>query len=340
MFLSVASHGCASTQVCHTQTASVGVQAQTVASSTSTAAGPEERSCVFLGYDSLCERADAFRELCGVSANVFALLLSLLAPIRTRRTDVPMSQKLVIFLMKLKLGISFASLAVLLGLHRTTVSRIFFIILSNLVTAMQQWIPESSLHVVQATMPDCFKRHYPRCRFIIDCTEIRTEEPPNVEQKRALFSRYKGCYTLKFLVAILPNGTVTFVSDAYGGRTSDTHITIESGFLNKVEPGDVVLADKGFPGIRTSSKGIVILPPFSKGNEQFTYDELQEGYHVAQVRVHVERVIQRIKTFNVLNTRVSNHMIPHMSDVMRMCCILVNLQSPVINSAKDDDSFD
>lgn len=178
---------------------------------------------------------------------------------------------------------------------------------------MNHWIPEPDLPVVQATMPDCFKRHYPHCRFIIDCTEIRTEEPPNVEQKRALFSRYKGCYTLKFLVGILPNGTVTFVSDAYGGRTSDTHITIESGFLNKVEPGDVVLADKGFPGIRASTKGIVVLPPFSKGNEQFTYADLQEGYHVAQVRVHVERVIQRIKTFNVLNTRVSNHMIPYMS---------------------------
>lgn len=125
MFLSVASDGRASTQVRHTET-SVCIQAQTT-SRTSTGTGPEERSCVFLGYNSLCERADAFRELCGVSANVFALLLSVLAAIPTRRTDVPMPQKLVIFLMKLKLGISFASLGVFLGIHRTTVSHTFFL---------------------------------------------------------------------------------------------------------------------------------------------------------------------------------------------------------------------
>uniref|UniRef100_A0A023G5L8 Transposase Helix-turn-helix domain-containing protein n=1 Tax=Amblyomma triste TaxID=251400 RepID=A0A023G5L8_AMBTT len=121
-----------------------------------------------------------------------------LSPIVARRIDVPVPQKLVIFLMKLKLGISFASLGVLFGLHRTAVSRIFYFVLSNLLAAMKEWIPEPSLATVQATMPACFKIHYPRCRYIIDCTEIRTEEPPTVEQRRALFSHYKGGYTLKF----------------------------------------------------------------------------------------------------------------------------------------------
>ncbi|KAH7954996.1 hypothetical protein HPB49_023698 [Dermacentor silvarum] len=126
-------------------------------------------------------------------------------------------------------------------------------------------------------MPTCFKLHYPRCRYIIDCTELRTEEPPTTEQKRALFSYYKGGYTLKFFIGVLPNGTVTFVSQAYGGCTSDTHITLESGFLDRIEPGDVVLVDKGFPGINApteSQKGIIVLSPFSKGNVQLTHEEL------------------------------------------------------------------
>lgn len=83
--------------------------------------------------------------------------------------------------------------------------------------------------------------------------------------------------------------------DTYGRRTSDTHITIESRFLNKVEPGVVVLAYKGFPGIRAFTKRVVVLPTFSKGNEQFTNDELQAGYHVAQMRVHVERSFNALK---------------------------------------------
>lgn len=332
LFLSVTSEGSASTQVSHSNTVDCGIQADTC--KTSTATGPDERTCTFHGYCSLVKRQDAFRELCGVNTNVFALLMSVLSPIAVREVDVPMSQKLVIFLMKMKLGVSFASIAVLFGLHRTTVSRIFFFVLSNLLSAMQRWIPRPSLEAVQATMPACFRLHYPRCRYIIDCTELRTEEPATVEQRRALFSHYKGGYTLKFLIGILPNGTVTFVSQAYGGRASDTHITIDSGFLDRIEPGDVVLADKGFPGIRAPTQsqcGIVVLPPFSKGNAQFTFEELQETYHIAQVRVHVERVIQRVKLFNIVNSRVPIDLIPHMSEIMRMCCILVNLQAPVMN---------
>ncbi|KAH9374685.1 hypothetical protein HPB48_000158 [Haemaphysalis longicornis] len=79
-------------------------------------------------------------------------------------------------------------------------------------------------------------------------------------------------------------------------------------FWRRIEPEDVILADKGFPGIRApreGQQGIVVLPPFSKGNVQFTYEELQQTYHIAQVRIHVESVIQRIKIYNVLNNRVS-----------------------------------
>ncbi|KAK8788381.1 hypothetical protein V5799_021843 [Amblyomma americanum] len=215
LFLSVASQGCASTQVCHNDTVDTSVQAQVATESTF--AGPEERSCVFLGYESMCHKEEAFRELCGVSANVFALLLSVISPIPVRQIDVPVAQKLAIFLMRLKLGTSFSSIAVLFGLHRTAVSRIFYFVLSNMLAALQNFIPNPSRATVDALMPACFMRHYPRCRFIIDCTEVRTEEPPTLEQRRALFSHYKGGYTLKFLVGILPNGCITFVSDAYGG---------------------------------------------------------------------------------------------------------------------------
>lgn len=55
-----------------------------------------------------------------------------------------------------------------------------------------------------------------------------------------------------------------------------------------------------------------------------------QTYHVAQIRVHDERVIQRIKISNVLNARVPIDLIPHMSDIMCMCCILTVPQTTVI----------
>lgn len=162
---------------------------------------------------------------------------------------------------------------------------------------------------------------------------MRTETPATIEQQWALFSHYKGCHTVKFLIAILPNGTVTFISDAYGGPTSDTYITIDSGFLEHIEAGDVVLADKGFPGIKApveNKHGVMVFPPFSKGQLQFTNEEMEMTYQVAQVRIHVERAIQRVKVFNILNSRVPTELIPSMTDIVRMCCVLVNLQPPII----------
>ncbi|KAM7303328.1 uncharacterized protein ISCGN_013290 [Ixodes scapularis] len=330
LFLSVASNGEASTQVSHAVTESVAVQASTERAEI--AVGPDSHTCIFAGHDSLVGKVGALEELCSVSTNVFALLLHLFCPIVVRETDVSIENKLIIFLVKLKLGISFTSIGVLFGVHRTTVRRIFFFILRNLSSATSSWIPHPSLFAVQATMPECFKAHYPRCRYIIDCTEVRTETPATIEQQRALFSHYKGCHTVKFLIAILPNGTATFISDAYGGRTSDTYITIDSGFLERVEPGDV-LADKGFPGIKApveNKHGVMVFPPFSKGQLQFTNEEMEMTYQVAQVRIHVETAIQRVKVFNILNSRVPTELIPSMTDIVRMCCVLVNLQPPII----------
>lgn len=86
---------------------------------------------------------------------------------------------------------------------------------------------------------------------MLDCTEIKVEQPCTAEQKVYLYSRYKGGYTIKFLVSITPSGMINFLSKCYGGRSSDTFITTDCGFLSLLEPGDVILADKGFPEIIT-----------------------------------------------------------------------------------------
>ena len=49
-----------------------------------------------------------------------------------------------------------------------------------------------------------------------------------------------------FLIAVPPAGTITFIFQLLGGHVSDKHLTEQSGFLQLLEPEDIILADKGF----------------------------------------------------------------------------------------------
>ena len=95
-------------------------------------------------------------------------------------------------------------------------------------------------------MPDCFKKLYPNTRCIIDCSEVFIETPSSLDSLSQVWSDYKSHCTFKFLVAVTPNGAVSWISPAYGGRTSDIHIVRQSGFLDLLEPHDRVMADRGF----------------------------------------------------------------------------------------------
>ncbi|XP_049267200.1 uncharacterized protein LOC119375335 [Rhipicephalus sanguineus] len=302
----------------------------------SIAVGPSTRTCFFSGYHSIIASPDSLRSLCGVDGNVLALLLGLLPSVRDRSSDVTVENKLLIFLMKMKLGISFSAVATLFGVHEKTASRAFYTVLHTLVEITRDWIYKPPVTDIMLSQPSCFKANYPQCTLIIDCTELKTETPPEVRQQHMLYSPYKGTYTLKFLVAIIPNGMVVFKSKPYGGRCSDTHITLDSKFLNIIGPEDTILADRGFPGIRTSlaDRGVIlVMPPFSAGsNIPFTPEEMEQTYSVASVRIHVERAIKRIKHYNILNHRVPVSLIPAMDEIFHMCCILANLQPPLILS--------
>lgn len=51
---------------------------------------------------------------------------------------------------------------------------------------------------------------------------------------------------MKYLIACSPDGLISYISFGFGGRTTDKMIVEESTYLNLLEPGAEVMADRGF----------------------------------------------------------------------------------------------
>ena len=151
--------------------------------------------------------------------------------------------------------------------------------------------------MVQGNMPQIFKETYPTARCIIDCSEVHIEQPLAFQPREQTYSQYKKHNTVKFLIAITTAGTISFVSRFWGGRVSDKYLTQQSVFLQLLEQGDTVLADRGFDisddiGLHG---GKLAIPVFTRGKSQLNQKEVEFSQRLARVRIHVERVIGLMK---------------------------------------------
>ena len=143
------------------------------------------------------------------------------------------------------------------------------------------------------TQHHSFFRNYPFITVIIDCFEVFIEKPTNLIGRAQTFSNYKHHNTIRILIGITPQGSISFVSEAWGGRTSDKFLTENCGFLNKLLPGDMVMADRG--STISESVGLkqaeLAIPAFTKGKAQLDPIDVEKTRGIANVRIHVERVI-------------------------------------------------
>ena len=208
--------------------------------------------------------------------------------------------------MKLRLNPPNQDLAFRYEVSSPTVCRIFkkwiIAMYHRLGPHLIQWPSREGL---QRTMPFCFRVNYGlKVSGIIDCFELFIEKPSSLLAKACTWSQYKHYNTTKYLICISPQGVITFISKGWGGRTSDKHITEHSGFLKHLQHGDVILADRGFNIAEClGSVGASLhIPSFTRGKTQLSPSEVEKTRSIANVRIHVERVIGAVRQrFSILS---------------------------------------
>lgn len=199
--------------------------------------------------------------------------------VQKRTESLMLEDHLLVVLMKLRLGLSNRDIAYRFKVSESTVSNIlrsWLPVMANILKSIIKW---PSKGAVLKNMPKSFRRHFKRCRCIIDCTEIFIERPNNLTARAQTWSNYKHHNTVKYLVGITPAGAVSFLSTGWGGRVSDKQITLESGFLHLLEPKDEILADRGFL-IRDqlAAYGATLrIPNFTKGKSQLPACEVDSS---------------------------------------------------------------
>ena len=188
-------------------------------------------------------------------------------------------QQLTLCLLKLRLNLAHMDLGQRFGINKSSSSRIFLNMIDVLHKRLKDLIVWPEREELQETMPMSFRVHFgTNVVVIIDCFEVFIDTPSSLGARAWTWSSYKHNNTVKFLIGVTPQGNISFLSKGWGGRTSDMFcITEHCGLLNKLNPGDVVLADRGFDiADSVGMMGATLhIPAFTKGKKQLSGREVE-----------------------------------------------------------------
>ena len=190
---------------------------------------------------------------------------------------------------------------------------------------------DASLAQVQANMPATVKELYPNLPEIYDATEMETQKSKDPVAQRLMWSNYKQRHTVKVQTGCDPAGSITSISDAYGGSTSDKHLFVKSGLADKLQNGEAIMVDKGYliKDVLQGKQVTLLRPPFLKGGQQLEEQDRDQCRTIARHRIVVENVNARVKRFKILSQKIPVTLLPLINETVYVCGMLCHFSKPL-----------
>lgn len=235
-------------------------------------------------------------------------------------------------MIRLRTNISTSLLASIFGIEHQyagAVLRTWIPFLAAKLAFLIDWIPRNE----RKQLPKAFRGMFKKCVGVLDCFELQLQKPSNLAKRQQLWSDYKNRYTAKFLVVMAPNGTIMYISKAWGGRTSDIDVVKRStDFLKQLQSYDELMADRGFKMVDwfiLNHRVYLRIPAFLKGSG-FAMGETERTRKLAAARIHVERCIGQLRTFKILSQTYPVRLFKFIDDVATICSTVCNLRPPIV----------
>ncbi|XP_077431686.1 uncharacterized protein LOC144057700 [Vanacampus margaritifer] len=254
------------------------------------------------------------------------------------KSDLSPFQQYLMTLMKLRLNCSFEFLALFFSADIATAFDHFKhcinVLYCKLVPSLVFW-PDRDL--IETSLPHAFRNdNFRKTVCIIDHFEILMEKLSDHLASAHCHSSKKSHCTQKYLMGISPQGSISFISNGWGGKISDKHVTKYSGFLSKLLPDDLVLAGSGFDAtdaVNSCQAGLKIVA-FTRGKDQLDPLDLGKIRGLASVEKHIEKVtrvlrekytmLQSTVPISLIDIQCMNN-VTYLDKIVKVCCALTNI---------------
>ena len=247
-------------------------------------------------------------------------------------SNISVPDQLFLVLMKLRRHTTNFELSRLFSISESVVANIF---VTWVLFMYRQWKEVNiwpTQELVRYFAPSGFKRTYPNTRVIIDGTECPVKKPKNPSAQQSTFSTYKNRNTVKVLVGASPGGLVSYVSDSYGGSTSDRQIVERSALTSMCSTKDSIMADKGFnvQDIFAPFDIQINIPTFFKKKNRMNSETVIRDRKISSKRVHIERIIGLAKTYRILVEPMTATESKLSTEIIFICFMLCNFRNNIV----------